>query len=181
MSAKLRQALGSAVLAGLLLLPFAARLYKESPPPPPPPLPALTAPSEVAVLIRRHRYEEAHAALRRSGPPEAPALATVYQFRLAVCERALGLADSAHARLLRLEGRRPEIEAYRRLWLAHTLQLLNRREEAVAGYEALLVKGGNEAVADSARLYLARLFVAGGDHRRALALYRAQRAATGPT
>ena len=31
------------------------------------------------------------------------------------------------------------------------------------------------------RLYLARLFVAGGDHRRALALYRAQRAATGPT
>lgn len=184
MSVKLRQALGSAVLAGLLLLPFAARLYRESPPPsppPPPPFPALTAPSEVVVLIRRHRYEEAYASLRRSGPPADPAPATLYQFRLAVCERALGLADSAHARLLRLEGRRPEIEAYRRLWLAHTLQSLDRRAEAIAGYEALLVKGGNEAVADSARLYLARLFVAGGDHRRALALYGAQRAATGPT
>ena len=179
MAAMLRPALGTAVLVGLLLLPLAAGLFRR---PAPQQAPALAPPpSEVVVLIRRHRYEEAYAALRKAGAPADTALAPLRQFRLAVCERALGLNDSAHARLLRLEGRLPEIDAYRRLWLAHTLHLLARRTEAASAYQGLLADGGNEAVADSARLYLARLHVTAGDHDRALALYRAQRAVSGPS
>ena len=181
MSVKLRPVLGSAALAGLFLLPLAAGLLRR-PSPSPPPAPVLAAPpSEVEVLIRRRRYEEAYARLLEAGAPADSARGAVHQFRLAVCERALGRIDSAHARLLRLEDRLPEIEAYRRLWLAHTLQLLGRREEAAPAYEALLAAGGNVAVADSARLYLARLCVTAGDHGRALDLYRAQRAVSGPS
>ena len=181
MSSKLRPVLGAAALAGLFLLPLAAGLLRE-PAPRPTPAPVLAPPpSEVEVLIRRRRYEEAYARLLEAGAPADTARGAVHQFRLAVCERALGMTDSAHARLIRLEGRVPEIEAYRRLWLAHTLQLLGRPEEAAPGYEALLAAGGNEAVADSARLYLARLHVTAGDPDRALALYRAQRAVSGPS
>ena len=182
MPPKLRQALGSAVLAGLLLLPFAAGLFRGTPDPPPAPVLALAPPpSEVVVLIRRHRYAEAYASLRESGAPADSARNAVHEFRLAVCERALGMADSAHARLLRLESRLPEIEPYRRLWLARTLELLKGAEAATPAYEELLAEVRLEAVADSARLYLAQLYLDAGAHPRALALYRGQRAVTGPS
>ena len=133
MSAKLRPARGSAALAGLLLLPLAAGLFRPRPAPPPPPLVLAPPPSEVEVLIRRGRHEEAYALLRKAEAAGDTARGAVHQFRLVVCERALGMADSALARLLRLEGRLPEIEDYRRLWLAHTLQLLGRPEESGPG------------------------------------------------
>ena len=97
MSAKLRPALGSAALAGLLLLPLAAGLFRPPPAPPPPPLVLAPPPSEVEVLIRRGRHEEAYALLREAEAAGDTARGAVHQYRLAVCERALGMADSALA------------------------------------------------------------------------------------
>ena len=183
MSAKLRPVLGAAALAGLLLLPLAPGLFfRPAPAPPPAPTLALAPPpSEVEVLIRRSRYEEAYAILLKAGAAADTARGAVHQYRLAVCERALGLADSALARLQRLEGRLPEIEDYRRLWLARPLEQLKGAEAAAPAYEELLAEAGLEAVTDSARLYLARLRESAGDHDRALELYRAHRAVSGPS
>ena len=110
MPVKARLALGTIALCALVLLPFVARFLTGGPT-----SRARSKLSDAALLIRRQQFQPAYDLLSRqtSGPEQS----VLHQYRLAVCERALNLADSAYARLLRLEGTSPLLEGYRRLWL----------------------------------------------------------------
>jgi hypothetical protein len=117
MPVKARLALGTIALCALVLLPFVARFFTAGPTSRTP-----STLSDVTLLIRRQQFQPAYDLLSRRTP--GPEGTTLHQYRLAVCERALGLADSAYARLLRLEGATPLLEGYRRLWLARSLEML---------------------------------------------------------
>ena len=179
MSAKVRLALGSAALCGLVLLPFVVHIASRSP------LArsaTLAAPSsDAGLLIRRGQFDDAYAVLATIDSGHDSTATALRQYRLAICERALGQVDSAYARLLLLEGHLPPLEDYRRLWVARTLQALGESDAADAAYRRLLNDGCIAAVADSARLYLAALLDGAGNHDEALSLYESQRTASGTT
>lgn len=176
MPAKARLALGTIALCALVLLPFAVRFVTDG-------LPgnrSTRSVSDTALLIRRQQYDDAYQTLlRRPDLPNNP----IHQYRLAACERALGLADSAYARLLRLEGAIPLLDDYRRLWIARSLEELTASAAdstaAVDGYRDLLSLRISRAVADSARLYLAGLLRDGGNYTEALQIYTEHRSISG--
>ena len=179
MSAKVRLALGTTTLCALVLLPFAARFLPEG---------LLSGPprrttSSAAMLIRRQQYKPAYELLSKLRPSADDQ--AVNQYRLVVCERALGLADSAYSRLLRLEGTIPLLEHYRRLWLARSLETLSVTSAdsaaAMSAYRDLLVLPTSPAIADSARVYLASMLRPAGRYGEALQIYHDQRAASGPS
>ena len=153
MPAKARLALGTTALCAIVLLPFAARFFDERQTA----VHTRTAVSDAALLIRRQQFESAYGVLSRGGPG-SHAKEVIHQYRLAVCERALGMADSAYARLLRLEGAIPVLENYRRLWVARSLEIIATSGDdsaaAISGYRDLLALQVSSAVADSARLYM---------------------------
>ncbi|MBT6147670.1 MAG: transglycosylase SLT domain-containing protein, partial [Gemmatimonadetes bacterium] len=170
-------ALGTTALCVLVLLPFAARFLPEMP------LGGSFQPaaSDAAVLMRRQQYQPAYELL--SGvEPEADHQA-IHQYRLAVCERVLGLPDSAYARLLRLEGAIPSLESYRRLWLARSLETLAMSHgdsaAAISAYRDLLLLHTSPVVADSSRLYLASLLCDTGQFGEALRIYQDHQTAAG--
>lgn len=181
MSAKVRLALATTALCALVLLPFAAHWL--SPRPPEPAALPREAPGDAVLLIRRHQYDAAYESLRApSAAPGWDGAPQLRQFRLAVCERALGRHDSAHARLLRLEGQLPPLDAYRRLWIARSLEEgLADSHAAAAGYRDLLAGQVSPVVGDSARWYLASLRERAGDLDGALELYHRQAEASGAT
>ncbi|MDA0334659.1 MAG: transglycosylase SLT domain-containing protein [bacterium] len=177
MPAKARLVLGTTALCALVLLPFAARfapkgLFGSD---------AKVAVSDASALIRRQQFRPAYDLLTRR--PSGAVSEALHQYRLAVCERALGLTDSAYARLLRLEGEVPLLEHYRRLWLARSLQMIATSEgdsaAAISSYRDLLTLQPSAAIADSARLYLAALLHDRGEHAAALRTYREQQRAAG--
>ncbi len=176
MPVKARLALGTIALCALVLLPFVARFLTGGPT-----SRARSKLSDAALLIRRQQFQPAYDLLSRQTP--GPEQSVLHQYRLAVCERALNLADSAYARLLRLEGTSPLLEGYRRLWLARSLEILATStadsSAAITGYRDLLSLSVSPAVADSARLYLGAILRAGGQYRQALQMYQDQRAAVG--
>ncbi len=115
MPAKARLALGTIALCALVLLPFVARFILDG-------LHGNRSArpvSDVAQLIRRQQYSDAYAILLQRTDIRDDAM---HQYRLAACERAIGLADSAYARLLRLEDAVPLLEDYRRMWIARSLE-----------------------------------------------------------
>lgn len=178
MSAKARLALGTTALCAIVLLPFAARFLVEGST-----AGRTRAPvSDAVLLIRRQRFEAAYEVLSRR-PSNAVEIDVVHQYRLAVCERALGMADSAYARLLRLEGALPVLEDYRRLWIARSLETIATSSgdsaAAISGYRDLLTLPVSVAVADSARLYLGSALRHGGRYAEALQTYRDHQAASG--
>lgn len=173
----MRLALGTVALCALVALPFAARFADLSP--------GLRAPhrsSDAASLIRRQQFEAAHEILARQA--RSGSRDTLLQFRLAICERALGMADSAYARLLRLEGALPLLEDHRRLWIARSLEQLAATgpdsAAALSSYRDLLALSPHEAVADSAHRYLAAALRDARLWEEALAVYEEQRATGGP-
>jgi len=179
MPAKVRLALGTTTLCVLVLLPFAARFLPQG---------VLSgtprqAVSSATMLIRRQQYKPAYKLLSELQPgADGQAL---HQYRLAVCERALGMADSAYSRLLRLEGAVPLLEHYRRLWLARSLEALSTAKAdsaaAMSAYRDLIVLPTSRAIADSAQLYLASMLRDAGRYGEALQTYHDLRAAAGPS
>ena len=178
MPAKARLALGTTALCAIVLLPFAARFFDERQTA----VHTRTAVSDAALLIRRQQFESAYGVLSRGGPG-SHAEEVIHQYRLAVCERALGMADSAYARLLRLEGAIPVLENYRRLWVARSLEIIATSGDdsaaAISGYRDLLALQVSSAVADSARLYMGSALRDAGHFAESLQAYRDHRAASG--
>lgn len=174
---RLRLALGTTCLCVLVLLPFAAHFaaldFGSSPR-------QSYVVTDVSQLIRRQQYEAAYERLLSATRPDS-----LHQFRLAVCERALGMTDSAYARLLRLEGAIPLLDEYRRLWIARSLDELAASsadsQAAVGAYRDLIALQPHRAVLDSAYRYLGDALLSARNYSEALAVYRDHREAGGTT
>ncbi len=181
MPAKIRLVLGTSALCALVVLPFAARFLAGGETQSRTHAATRVDSSDIAQLIRRQQFESAYDLLGERGPKAGQDV--VHQYRLAVCERALGLADSAYSRLLRLEGSEPLLADYRRLWIARSLETLASSSAdsaaAIDGYRDLLVLSISPAVADSARLYLGSALRQVGRYEEALQTYREHRTAAG--
>ena len=94
-------------------------------------------------------------------------------YQRAVCERRLGKPRKAHDRLKLLGDGIPELESYRRLWMARTLEEMGELQCARLGYQDLL-STFEGVVADSARLYLAAMLTEAGEFDEAVELYDQQ-------
>lgn len=177
MPAKVRLALGTTALCAIVLLPFVVRFVDGSRSSGR----AQHVVSDAVQLIRRQQYAAAYDLL--SSPDQASRKDVIRQYRLAVCERALDMADSAYSRLLRLQDTVPLLEEYRRLWVNRSLENLSTTDSdsaaSISGYRDLLALQPNRAVADSARLYLGAMLRAGGHYKKALQVFKEHRAIVG--
>ncbi|MEE2659719.1 MAG: transglycosylase SLT domain-containing protein [Candidatus Latescibacterota bacterium] len=167
--------ISTTALCVLVLLPLAAHFAREQPH-----LLETDRPSrsrDALGLIRNRQYVAAYDRLRTE--TQSDELNVRHELRLAICERALGMAHNAYARLARLPNQLPLLEDYRRLWMARALEQLGEREAAAGSYADLITAGeqaGNtfSAVLDSARLCLAGMHAEDGAFDAALRLYRRQ-------
>ena len=163
---------GLALAATVALLLFAPRLALRQEQEEPPKMTDVSG--TVRDLIAAGDFDAAYRLLQEVDTEslaegDLPLLA----YQRAVCERRLGEPRKAHARLQLLVDEIPELESYRRLWMARALEEMGELQCARLGYQDLL-STFEGVVADSARLYLAAMLTEAGEFDKAVTLYDQQ-------
>jgi soluble lytic murein transglycosylase len=171
-SSNIRLALGTAGLMLIVLLPFAGRLFlydagvgKRSAPS------VVGQQSTASELMAAHRYKEACGDLVDLGEQAVDQQQQILAFQHAICDQALGRPEKSYVRYHRLHGVLPLLDDHRRLWMGRALNSLGDYDAARLLYEDLLLNARSQAVADSARIYLAGMISDEGEYGRALELY----------
>jgi soluble lytic murein transglycosylase len=156
-------------LSLLVLLPFAVKLIQDRPPVQET---ASIAPDDIAALIAQDQYKEAYALLQADQSQESDLWKRQKRgFQLAVCERVLDKPAPAYARLHAIDPVHPELEEYRRFWMAHTLAEMGEGSTAISAYRDLLLATDHPGLLDSIYLHLPQLYIDADNHSAALDLY----------
>lgn len=170
---KIRLMSGTVGLMLLVLLPFAGRVFlydaggqRKSPPR------QANQENSASELMAERRYKEACGDLvGLLGEAATSQEQQVLAFQLAICDQALGRPEQSYVRYHRLHGVLPLLDDHRRLWMGRALSSLGDHDAARLLYEDLLLSARSDAVADSARIYLAGMISDEGEYSRALELY----------
>ena len=163
---------GTVGLTMLVLLPFAGRVFLYRPDVGGRAPPGLSGDgNRAAELLAAGRFEEACGDLRDADGEAGSRRDQVLAFQRAICDQALGQTERSYVRWHRLHGVFPLLDDHRRLWMGRALDRLGDDEAAQLLYEDLLLSAGSQAVADSARVYLADMVSDKGEYERALELY----------
>ena len=168
---KARLISGTAGLTLVVLLPFAGRVFLYDSEGGGKPAPGVYRDSMTSELIAEHRFAEACGDIADAGEGSASREDQVLAFQNAICDQTLGRTEKSYLRLHRLHGVLPLLDDHRRLWMGRALDKLGDDEAAQLLYEDLLLSARSQAVADSARIYLADMVADRGEYDRALELY----------
>ncbi len=171
-SSNMRLALGTVGLMLIVLLPFAGRVFlfdagvgKRSTPS------VAGQESTASELMAAHRYQEGCGDLADLSEQGVSQQQQVLAFQHAICDQLLGRPEKSYVRYHRLHGVLPLLDDHRRLWMGRALNSLGDQDAARLLYEDLLLSSRSQAVADSARIYLAGMIGELGEYHRALELY----------
>jgi len=155
----------------LVLLPFAGRVFLYDAGGGKPATSVAGQRNSAAELMAEQRYKEACGSLSAVSDEPVNQQQQVLAFQHAVCDQALGRPEESYVRYHRLHGVLPILDDHRRLWMGRALTSLGDHDAARLLYEDLLLNARSQAVADSARIYLAGMMSDVGEHGRAIELY----------
>ena len=128
---------------------------------------------QLALLIARDEHQRAFELLKQVNKKDLdPDDRIQLLYQAAICARALGQPAEAYEHLEQLKNSIPELEDYRRFWMAGALAEMGELEAATEAYDDFILTSKNDDLTDTAHQQLASLHAAAKDYEQALLTYR---------
>ena len=136
---------------------------------------AATPPREgqIALLIAQGEHKRAFELLKQVNRKDLePDYRVQFLYQEAICARALGQPAKAYEHLEQLKNKIPELEDYRRFWMAGALEDMGEFEVATEAYNDFVLTAKNDDLTNTAYQHLASLYAAAKEYEQALLTYQ---------